>query len=466
MKKKIILIVLTIFVIFLLIGLSLFFYNKNNSKVIISINEEEIVLDINDTNNIIDLETLNTEDELIIKKKTGLFITKVNGKNISFINELNLGKIEISTEEKINILIKDFFGNEKTFIINTLPSTFPKYTVEGKSEYDGDYYMSTYSFDYDDIHYIFKLDNNGKMKYYKRTNMVAFDFKKEFNSNNEVRYMYLEATADNWDEVTSLLPCDLVVMNEKYEEIDRIKYLSENNTYTSLENHSYVYLDDNHYILTSYEVEEKIKEKEKIKLFHNKIQEFKDGKILWEFNSKDYPELNKNSSVGAPDYIHINSIDIDKDDSNLICSFRNIDSILKISRKDGKILWNLGGIADEFGLTKEQKFSKQHSAISIGNNTILLYDNGNSNTRSRILKIILDEKNKKIKEYIEYDTGLYAYMMGSVRVIDEPTETYLICYGGGVYKKFSVEEIKYSTNEVKFKFTFNTTRAMYNANKI
>ena len=326
--------------------------------------------------------------------------------------------------------------------------------------------MSTYSFNYDDIHYIFKLDKTGKMKYYKRTNMVSFDFRKEFNSDNKIRYMYLEAVDDNWDELTSLLPCDLVVMNENYEEIDRIKYLNKDNTYSNLENHTYVYVDDNHYILTSYEIEERKNDEETIKLFHNIIQEVKDGKVLWEFNSKDYPELYNNSSTGGQDYIHINSIDIDKDDSNLICSFRNIDSILKLSRKDGKIIWSLGGVADEFGLNKEQKFSKQHSAISIGNNTILLYDNGNSNKKSRVLKIILDEENKKIEEYEEYETGLYAYMMGSVRVIDEITRTYLICYGGGLYNKYSIEEINYSTNEIKFKFTFNLTRTMYNANKM
>ena len=43
-----------------------------------------------------------------------------------------------------------------------------------------------------------------------------------------------------------------------------------------------------------------------------------------------------------------------------MCSFRNIDSILKIERGTGKILWILGGKGDHFGLTEEQKFSRQH----------------------------------------------------------------------------------------------------------
>ncbi len=71
-----------------------------------------------------------------------------------------------------------------------------------------------------------------------------------------------------------------------------------------------------------------------------------------------------------------------------------------------------------------------------------------------------------MEEYTEYDTELYANMMGSVRVIDETNQTYLICYGGGNYKKYSVEEIDYSTGETKFKFTFVFNRKMYNANKM
>lgn len=36
----------------------------------------------------------------------------------------------------------------------------------------------------------------------------------------------------------------------------------------------------------------------------------------------------------------------------------------------------------------------------------------------------------------------------------------------GKYSKYSVEEINYKDNEVKFKFTFLKSKMMYNANKI
>ena len=205
------------------------------------------------------------------------------------------------------------------------------------------------------------------------------------------------------------------------------------------------------------------------------IEEIKDGKILWEFDSGNYPKFYSCSSkeeldysIPYQDYIHINSIAIDESDGNILCSFRNIDAILKISRKDGKLIWTLGGQADEFGLTKKQKFSKQHSIIYTGNNTIMLYDNGNANQRSRVVKIKLDEKNKKIVSYKDYDLDAYAPMMGSVRVLDEKTETYLVCYGGGSspYKQHNIEEINFSTKGVSFKFTFLFSKMMYNVNKM
>lgn len=456
MMKKIILI--NIFVIFIILVL----INVSKNSVIISINSEKITLNKQAENEIIDLISLNSEKDIIIKKISGIAKVEVNGRKLKKGEELNLGKIKIDKAEKIEINVGD-----KQFTINTLPSTFPDYSVEGESEYDGDYYMSTFSFEYDKNHYIFKVGKNGEIKYYKKTGFVAFDFKKEYNGQKEIRYMYLQATKDNFYGLTSLLPCDLVILDENYQEINRVKYVNKDKTLSNLENHAYFYLDDNHYILTTYQPSER-KTEEDIALLHCVIEEVKEGEILWEFNSKDYPELYEYSTQKGGDYMHINSIEIDKDDGNIICSFRNIDSILKLDRKTGKLMWICGGIGDEFKLSEEQKFSKQHSAISIGNNTFLLYDNGNSKGRSRILKFKLDEVNKTIKEYFEYDTELFAPMMGSIRVLDETNQTYLICYGGGPsgYAKYSVEEIKYLTNEVMFRFTFMNERMMYNVNKI
>lgn len=459
--------IITIIIIFLIISVSIYI-KKIKDKVIISIHSEKIMLE-EDGEKIINLKTFNSEKDAIIKKVVGIARIRVNGNELKGKKELNLGKTEIKENSKIIIDVKYITGKETQFIVNTLPSTFPEYEVEGESEYDGDYYMSTYSSSRDKSHYIFKLDKTGKMKYYKKTNKISFDFKKEVNRNNKIRYTYLESTKSNFAGLRSILPCDLVILDENYEEIDRIQYFNKDNTFTSLENHTYIYLDDNHYILATYSEEflnKRNEEGEEISKLNCLIQEVKDGEILWEFNSGGYPEFYKNVTLENKDYMHVNSLEIDKDDGNVICSFRNIDSIIKLNRENGEIMWILGGDEDQFNLTQKQKFSKQHSAISIGNHFILIYDNGDSNQRSRILKIKLDEENKSIKEYKEYDTELYSAFMGSIRVINEENQTYLICYGGGEYDKYSVEEINYSTNEIKFRFTFLANKEIYNVNKI
>ncbi len=474
MKNKVIIVsVSLIALIICIIGLNSIM--EKNRTLIITINSKDI--ELNKENTSINLETFNSEKDTIIKYKAGKIKIKVNGQELNENNELNLGKLEINNNSKIEIDVDYKFGKNLKYIVNTLSTDFPEYNVVGQTEYEGDYYMSTYSFNYNDNHFIFKVDKEGKIKYYKKTNKVAFDFRKELTESGDTRYMYLEATADNFAGLTSLLPCDLVVMDEDYNEVERINYLLEDGTTIPLENHSYLYLGDNHYILTTYkavEREETINsETKKIYVMDSYIQEIKEGKILWEFNSTKYPEFYEYSSVenlnyekSYQDYMHINSLEIDKTDGNLICSYRSIDAIVKIDRKTGELIWILGGKGDQFKLTEKQKFSKQHSAISIGNSTIMIYDNGNSNKKSRILKIKINEKNKKVEEYKEYDTGVYAYMMGSVRVIDEAKELYLICYGGGNYVKHSVEEINYKDNEVKFRFTFLNNSMMYNANKI
>ena len=110
MKKKKILIIFFIIIMIMLLFISFYvFLNKMNNKVILSINSQKIVLDMDSKENIIDLEALNSEKDLIIKKVSGTSITKIDGKIVSLINEINLGKIEISAKEKIDVEVKDFF---------------------------------------------------------------------------------------------------------------------------------------------------------------------------------------------------------------------------------------------------------------------------------------------------------------------------------------------------------------------
>ena len=441
-----------------------------NKDIVIYIGNEKVILKYDETSVNIDLQTFSSEFDTIISEKELFAEIIVNGEKIE--KKKNLGRLDINKSSTLEVEVRYLFGKTKKYSINLLPSTFPDYTVKGESNYEGDYYTSTYSFDYDGNHYIFKMNKAGEIIFYKKTNMVAFDFRKEISKNGEIRYLYLEAFENDFDGATSLLPCHLVVLDENYNEIDRITHIKSNGKRLKLENHGYIYFDDNHYILVAYEtVTNQINDKE-YNVYNCVIQEIRDGQVLWEFNSKDYEELYDYStlekldySIKYQDYIHFNSMSVDLSDENLLCSFRNIDGIMKINRNNGKLMWILSGEGDEFNLNSNQKSSKQHSVLSLGDSRILIYDNGNNLKRSRILEYAIDEEKKTLKNFKQYNLGIYAFMMGSVRVIDEKNSVYLLCYGGADYDKSSIQELNLETGEVYFEFTFNNIKSLYNVNK-
>ena len=116
----------------------------------------------------------------------------------------------------------------------------------------------------------------------------------------------------------------------------------------------------------------------------------------------------------AINYTTLNACTVD-DDGNLLCSFRNLSAIMKISRSTGDILWRLGGRKSEFTFVGEHAenapfyFSRQHHICRLQNGHITLFDNGELHTPSysRAAEYELDEVNKVatlVSEY-RYPTG-------------------------------------------------------------
>lgn len=162
----------------------------------------------------------------------------------------------------------------------------------------------------------------------------------------------------------------------------------------------------------------------------NVIQEVKDGKVIFEWDSTDYVELYEMSVEGNNfdledtmwcDYVHINSMDICGNDGNIIVSMRHNDAVMEINRKTGEIEWILGGIHDMFGLTEEQKMCRQHFARFTEEGTITVFDNstnyvlsrsrnneyqGNGTGYARAVEYRLDEEHLKLLDYASYEYGL------------------------------------------------------------
>jgi hypothetical protein len=134
----------------------------------------------------------------------------------------------------------------------------------------------------------------------------------------------------------------------------------------------------------------------------NVVQEIdRQRRVVFEWKAYEHYKL---TDVGPevnlldPSFVHshINSIDVDLD-SNLVVSSRNLDEITKIDRKNGNIIWRLGGKNNQFKFVNDSLgFSAQHSSSILPNGNLILFDNGlfHKPHFSRALEYRLDTTNK------------------------------------------------------------------------
>ncbi|MCD8341345.1 MAG: aryl-sulfate sulfotransferase [Clostridiales bacterium] len=431
----------------------------------------------------IDLDLLSVEDGITVTaSRAGTETITVNGAELE--DSVFLDITAITREETIEIEITggDSAG---TYTVNLMPSTFGDYTTEGESQTGGDFYLSTYD---EEVNYIFKLDNSGNLIFYKETGDNALDFRKVYNSDGEVRYTYLQYLENSFCGIAGINPGCVVVMDEEYNVIDELYYQTADGEESMVDPHGFIYIDDGHYILTAYEdvVVEDIPEDlaadgNSAYLAVLYVQEVKDGEVLWEFCSQDYEQFLyattevtwSESNDSCYDYMHFNSMYIDED-GNLLISCRNINSILKVSRETGELIWILGGSEDEFGLTADQLFSKQHSIIVTEDGSYMIFNNANDEVAagtadsSSVVRLRVDEDTMEVTEYEKVETGFYSNYMGAIRELDGDAGIYLWSVGGsytGEIPDYSMVEYS-ETDGILFAFRFNEGYCrLYCANK-
>ncbi|MFI3173523.1 MAG: arylsulfotransferase family protein, partial [Eubacteriales bacterium] len=342
-------------------------------------------------------------------------------------------------------LVNKETGEELNYYIRTLNSGYNVGVADISENVEEGYYYFTQG------DTIYKMDTNGDIVYYLGTTGDAHDFK-AYMIDGEVYYTYLQAATECSDEhMTGVgyYRCRAVVMNANYEIIDEMIYMVETDGVPanhSLENHEFNMLDLGHYMTTSYvatnvdNIPTDVDDDGCAYVVACVAQEIIDGELVFEWNSTDHPELYAYSvencdydSEDVQDYIHINSLDIDPADDNVVMSFRNIDAILKVDRETSEIIWVLGGLGDQFGLTTEQLFARQHFA-KYYDGVLTFYDNGNDKEQTRVVEIILDEENMTVVDYQYHQIdGKYTWYMGSSQCLDYSTSRYLMGWGGNQF---------------------------------
>ena len=99
--------------------------------------------------------------------------------------------------------------------------------------------------------------------------------------------------------------------------------------------------------------------------------------------------------MNTNDYFHMNAVRILKD-GNYLASARHTQTIMKIDKTSGKILWHMGkGKLNNFKFVNDpyDGFSHQHAPEELENGNILIWDNGIDSIKdgSRVVEYKIDE---------------------------------------------------------------------------
>ena len=393
---------------------------------------------------------------------------KINGMPIQSGGKVSFRLKKLAKSQSIAVEIKDVNNNNVRYHhFRTLPSSYAAPTILSNHPQSGFYC-------YNADNCIYKMDADGKVVFYKNVS-GGFDFECS-NINGKIRYSYLQKNSNEDHPKLANVNYETtkaVVMDENYKVIDEVPCLIPNKDITEnqpLSNYKFTILGDRHYIVDAYVGKRvnNIPDSVPHSIYGTRVaacmlQEIKDGKLIWQWDSTNYPELYELSTKGNDytnksqdwaDYVHFDSIAIDPKDNNFICSFENLNSIIKLNRITGKVIWILGGKIDQFGLNKEQIFRRQSCMNVAQDGSIVLADRSNADTKdtsTNIVEISLDEKNKKIASYHKYVyDNVNCESVSSVQKLNDGV--FVIGWGKRQGKDTIFSEINFNTKKVLFEF--------------
>lgn len=410
----------------------------SQDTIFAEINNNKVMIDTTKDNSIIEFDELFINKNIPIKFYINTNMIQdigisVNGKKIDDKKDSVIsGDIEISRIAKDEFIpINISYGKDKrSYYIQTLPENFQDFHFEGKTSADRGkfYYANQYAGvedysekDFQRDNYITKYDNKGNINFYKRdsdlelVNFNRFDTEDGFSG-----YYYFQQNDDGLENnYQPFRKGEIVILDENYQIIDKVVPLRTekyNVKYPKLEVHDFKVLGKNHYLMfDSYDGYSEQYGVQKQEIY---LQEVKDNNVVWEWYSGDH-DMFKNAKVHEEltqnnidvtkerflDNIHLNAMDIDPKDGNIIISNRHMNNIVKIDKTTGNILWVLGGDDNDFDYNGFEPFIRQHDAHYNDKGQLVLYDNAIIHKRSRGVILDLDEKNKKVLGYKEFFDG-------------------------------------------------------------
>jgi hypothetical protein len=157
------------------------------------------------------------------------------------------------------------------------------------------------------------------------------------------------------------------------------------------------------------------------------------GDIVFEWHSLDHVPLEESLQANREparhatkkrpfDYFHVNSIS-DGPGRTILISARNT-SALYLLRRDGSIVWRLGGTRSDFRPAAAVRFRFQHNARFHGPNTISLFDNGaipkvEPYTRPLVLRIDAVQKTARVVKTFVHPKKLSSPFEGNLELLPD-----------------------------------------------
>ena len=145
------------------------------------------------------------------------------------------------------------------------------------------------------------------------------------------------------------------------------------------------------------------------------------GRRIWKWTVFDALDPLQDEAImqKKKDWMHANSVSIDKD-GNYLVSFYNNGQVWKINAENGRVIWKFGKNGD-FSMPAWTVFDQAHSVHINDKGWLILFDNGAGKKLSRSLAFRLDEENKKAQ--LVFNTWLppqlYSERMGSTYIVSD-----------------------------------------------
>lgn len=441
-------------------------YSTNNSTIILrpknsfSLNENVKVLyydidnknitnisknttkNINKSNLVNNSKNIGLELNFTTVKNNNLFNDSKTYNNTS-VNYLSEPYIKINKEEleaeyfnvinptQLNPKNNSDILSNNNILLDSLPSNFPKLDIKVNNNPKDGYMLvaprvaanSGYG------NYLIILDKNGVPVKYRATTPNTFNFKQQENG----LYIAAETFGSHLNITGNGLKANVRIFDK---DLNLLESYQMGNNYIAGP-HEFIMLPNGHSICIAqnpipYDMT-KIIEGGNPNAFivGNVIQEFDRNKnIIFQWRSIDHIAIEEtylNLKDPVISYAHINALEVDRD-GNWLISPRHTAAIMKINRKNGEIMWRLGGKKNQFEFVGEVKngpeyFSYQHDIRRLKNGDITMFDNGNLRTPqfSRALRYKLDEVNKKATFVWEYRNSpdVYAGQQGSLQIYQD-----------------------------------------------